>query len=288
VPTGRARAGHFVTAFILIGLAIWVARDQWQDIYQLAYTNQEYSHIMLVPLVAMYLVYVRRLRLRHFRVSGRWLGVLLVVLGWAMTSSGFTNNIQVAWYTGAVTLLVGAIVTAFGKNALFKFLPAVAVLAMLVPVPQTIRLAIAHPLQEYTAWLTSFLLDLVGVQSQQIGMTLSINGVPLRVAEACNGMRIVFPLMLLAYGFSFALPLRNRVRLLLLLASPLVALVCNVVRTIPTVYVYGHDAVMGRQFHDISGWAMLPIAFVVLLLIIKTMRWAMLPIERFTLASQAR
>jgi exosortase len=280
--------GHLLTALGLGALAVWVCLDPWSEILELAWTNQEYSHILLVPFVAAFLVWVRRLRLLHFRVSHRWLGALLVVTGWAMTSLSYTANFQAGWYAGAVVILVGAVVTSLGKNALFQFLPAAVVLVFLVPFPQGIRQAIALPLQEWTAWITAFLLDLVGVQSQSAGTSLSINGVPLQVAEACNGMRIVFPLILIGYAFSFALPLRNRVRVLLLLASPLIALVSNVVRTIPTVYLYGQDADYGRQFHDFSGWAMVPIAFVVLLLIIKLLRWTALPIERFTLASQAR
>lgn len=286
--TDRVRPVHLMLAVVLVALAIWVTREPWREIYELATTNAEYGHILLVPAIAAFLVYVRRLRLRHFRVTGRGLGAILVIVGWAMTANGYKYDIQTAWYGGAIAVALGGLVTALGKNAIFSFMPATLVLGFLVPVPQTIRLAIAQPLQEWTAWIANFLLDLVGVATQLTGATLSINGQLVRVAEACNGMRIVFPLILIAYAFSFGLPLRNRVRLILIIASPLVALLCNVIRTLPTVYLFGHDATLGRQFHDISGWAMLPIAFVILMLIIKTMRWAMLPIERYSLAGQGR
>ena len=110
------------------------------------------------------------------------------------------------------------------------------------------------------------------------------------VAEACNGMRLVFPLVLITFVFAFSIPLRNRIRAVLLLASPLVALVCNVIRTVPTVWVHGQfpdgRSAFPEQFHTAAGWAMLPLAFVVLLVIIRLMRWAQLPIQRYTLASQ--
>ncbi len=50
---------------------------------------------------------------------------------------------------------------------------------------------------------------------------------------------MVFGLILVSYAFAFSLPLRNRVRLLILLASPLAAILCNLVRILPTVWVYG-------------------------------------------------
>ena len=34
------------------------------------------------------------------------------------------------------------------------------------------------------------------------------------------------------------------------------------------------------MFHDYSGWLMLPIAFLILLGIIKMLRWAMIPVMR--------
>jgi exosortase/archaeosortase family protein len=95
-------------------------------------------------------------------------------------------------------------------------------------------------------------------------------------------MRLVFPLFLIAYAFAFGLPLRASVRTLLILASPLVALIANVVRTLPTIYIYGQSEYWGRLFHDWAGWAMLPVAFVVLLGLIRLMRWAQLPIQRYT------
>ena len=97
-------------------------------------------------------------------------------------------------------------------------------------------------------------------------------------------------LILVTYAFTFALPLRNRVRLLLLLASPLVAIFCNVVRMMPTVWLYGkydaHDHFVPDTFHAIAGWAMSLVAFLLLLGIIKLLKWAMVPVTRFPLASQ--
>ena len=71
---------------------------------------------------------------------------------------------------------------------------------------------------------------------------LTINGVPVHIIEACNGLRMVFALILVSYAFSYGLPLRNSVRFLVLLASPLVAILCNVLRTVPLVWLYGNKS----------------------------------------------
>jgi exosortase len=171
----------------------------------------------------------------------------------------------------------------------FRFFPAIAVLIFLVPVPGRLRQAIALPLQTWTANVTQTSLEICGVEAQVSGNTLSINGEKVIVAEACNGLRMVFPLILVSYAFSFALPLRNRVRVLVLLASPLVAIFCNVLRTLPTVWLYGkygQFAKLPNQFHEYAGWPMLLVSFLLLLGIIKLLKWTMLPVTRFPLASQ--
>jgi exosortase len=161
------------------------------------------------------------------------------------------------------------------------------VLIFLVPVPGRIRQQIALPLQTWTARTAQTGLEICGVETEVSGNTLSINGQPVTVAEACNGMRMVFPLLLVSYAFSFALPLRNSVRFLVLLASPLVAIFCNVLRTMPTIWLYGNASkTVADQFHAWSPWPMLLLSFLLLLAIIKALKWAMLPLTRFPLASQ--
>ncbi len=115
---------------------------------------------------------------------------------------------------------------------------------------------------------------------------MSLNNQPVNIAEACNGLRMVFALVLITYAFCFGLPLRNSVRFFLLAASPLATIFCNVLRILPTIWIYGyHGKAVGNLFHTYSGWLMLPISFLMLLAIIKVLRWAMIPVMRYTLAS---
>ena len=41
----------------------------------------------------------------------------------------------------------------------------------------------------------------------------------------------------------------------------------------------------GDVFHKYSGWLMLPISFLILLAVIGALKWAMVPVMRYTLAS---
>jgi exosortase len=239
------------------------------------------------------MVFVRRLRFRHCKPIATSLGVLVVAGGWAIHAFGYYNGYQTLWHAGAVVVMVGCILSILGKHALFRFFPALAVLVFMIPVPPHYRLKIAVPLQQWTAQISQIILEVFAVPVERSGSKLSINGVDVNIIEACNGLRMVFPLILISYAFSFGLPLRNSVRFLVLLASPLSAIFCNVVRIVPTVCLFGYfpkkagdpGPSIGEVFHDYSGWLMLPISFLILLGIIKVLRWAMLPVMKYTLAS---
>jgi exosortase/archaeosortase family protein len=130
-------------------------------------------------------------------------------------------------------------------------------------------------------------LETFGVPIERSMNLLTINGQDVAVAEACNGMRMVLALILVSYAFAFSIPLRWYARTLVLVMSPVAALGCNVIRLLPTVVLYGYaDESLADSFHDISGWLMVPLAFCALLGLFALLRWALIPVTRFTLAYQ--
>lgn len=286
----RWTSWHVTAATVMGAFAVLATWDAWSDIYLIARRNEEYSHIFLVPLVAAAMIYVRRARFRYCKPTGTAIGFLVAAFGWVVHVFGFYHNYESLWHFGAVLVLLGCVLSIFGKHALFRFFPAIAVLVFLVPVPGMIRLKIAAPLENWTAQISELLLNAFNLGVTRSGNQLWVVGVdgipkPVNIIEACNGLRMVFALILVSYFFCFALPLRNPVRFIILLVSPFAAILCNVVRILPTVWLYSYSDQAGNTFHNYSGWLMLPISFLILLAVIGALRWAMLPVMRYTLAS---
>ncbi len=272
---------------VLILAVIWLTRDTWADIISFATTDEEQSHILLVPIVAGWMAWIRRQRLRRLRPSGTLVGPATILVGWGMSYIGFYHAVQSSWHAGAIVMLIGALITGLGLNTLFKLFPAFAVLVFAVPMPGTLRHLVAGPLQTASAAVTQVVLETFGVPIERSMNLLTINGHDVAVAEACNGMRMVLALVLVSYAFAFSIPLRWYARSLVLVLSPLAALGCNVVRLLPTVVLYGYaDESVANAFHDVSGWLMVPLAFCLLLGIFAMLRWALIPVTRFTLAYQ--
>jgi exosortase len=280
--------GHFLLGLFMLAAGLFATRHAFEDILRIATTDEESSHILLVPVVCAWLAWVRRGRLRFVRPRGQWLGVGILVLGWFIHSYGDFHLIETFWYGGAVMVVVGSVLTVGGSDLLKQFLPVFAVLAFIVPVPGLIRWEIAGPLQVATAKATHYVLVILGIPADLHGNVININGVDVAIAEACNGLRMVFALVLVSFAFAFGLPLKAYVRFLILAASPISAIICNVIRLVPTVWVYGKFSIeVADTIHDITGWIMLPIAFLILLGIIKILRWAMIPVTQYTLAYEA-
>ncbi|MFW6061968.1 MAG: exosortase/archaeosortase family protein [Planctomycetota bacterium] len=276
---------HLVTLAGLVAAGIAGTWEAWTDIAQIAVRDEEASHIFLVPIVFGWLIWVRRPRLRRCRPVGNWAGPLLAGIGWVLSSIGYNHAIQAFWHGGSLLLVLGCVVTAVGLEVVWQFLPAFAVLVFLVPVPGMLRQRIAIPLQTATAEVTHQVFEVLGLNVPRSGNVLSINGTEVGIAEACNGLRMVFALVLVSYAFAFGSPLRWYVRGLILAACPLSAIACNVIRLVPTVWLYGYGSTaMAETFHNVSGWGMLVVAFLLLFAILRALRWALVPVTQYTLA----
>ncbi len=283
----RSDSTMWIAAAAFTLVAIVATREAWGDIWMIAGADEESSHIFLVPIVAAWMAWLRRSRLRHVEPGPSPVGPAMVLVGWVSLLVGYNFAMQALWHGGAIVVAVGAFVSVAGHRVMLRLLPAFLVLGFMIPVPGFIRQTIALPLQTATAAATQIVFDVAGVPVERGGNLLTVNGVDVAVAEACNGMRMVFALALVAYAFAFSMPLNNWVRLLILVASPIVAIVCNVIRLSPTVWLYGYaERSTADMFHDLSGWLMLPIAFFLLLGIIRSLSWALIPVNRFNLAYQ--
>ena len=262
-------------------------RQPLLDILGIAGRDQEQTYILLVPFVAAWLLWLRRSRFRYVRFRPSYTGPAAVILGSLMSWWGFESGTQIAWHAGAGLALVGVVLSMTGLEPLRQFAPVFAVLALALPVPGVLRQAIALPLQTMATMVTHSMLELCGVAAIRYGNMLVINGQEIAVGEACNGLRMVFAFTLVVYAFAFSVPLKLPTRVILIVLSPIMALVCNVIRLVPTSVFYGYGTASGAEwFHALTGWLMLPVALVILVRLLRLLTWLELPVARFRLANQ--
>lgn len=263
----------------LVALAIGAAWPVWSNIFAVGIEDEEQSHVLIAPLVIVWLAWLRRDRLRYFGPRWSWLGPGVIAGGFGLMYYGERGFFDAFEQLGAILLLVGALLTVMGPRLASNLYPAFGAMVFLMHVPGRVRLQIAGPLQEWSAMITEWALGVLQYPVAREGDQLVINGVSVGIEEACNGMRMVSAMALVAYAFVFSVPMRNWVRLLILAATPVVALAVNVLRLAPTTVMYGYSSQDAADlFHDVSGWGALVVALAGLWAFMGVLRWLDIPI----------
>jgi len=270
---------------MLVALAIGAAWHVWASIMTVGIEDEEQSHVLIAPLVVVWLAWLRRDRFRFVGPRWSWAGPAVALAGIGLMWFGERNLFEVFEQLGAIFLLVGAILSIIGVRLAAHLYPSFGAMIFLLHVPGMFRQDIALPLQNASAQITEWTLGMLQFPIERAGNQLLINGVEVGIAEACNGMRMVSALALVSYAFVFSVPMRNWVRVLILAASPLVALAVNVLRLAPTTLMYGYtEADTAKLFHDVSGWAALLVALAVLWAFLALLRWLEVPIAPIKVA----
>ena len=283
----RISYGDMFMLALIAGLSVWVSAEAWLDMYSRAIIDTENGQALFAPLVAFYLFWVRRSRLQFIGYSPSFSGVAVIVLGYMALQWGIESNTLVVWHLGAIFMVIGSLLTVMGLEFARQFGPALIALLFIIPTPGIVRITLAEPMQELATELTMTVRDGIGVNAIKQGLVIQVGNPPIDVAigEACNGMRMIFALGLVVFGFVFSAPFRSEVRIGLLLVSPLIALSCNIIRLVLTSIVYGFSTQeFADSFHWYSGLAMIPMSLIMLFGIIKLLNWLDIPCMRWRLA----
>ena len=246
--------------------------EVWIDILRMGATREELSYVLLAPAVIAWIAWGRRDRLAKCLMRGGWIGIVAILGGWLLHRYSYGTD-RFFWRVGAVAALGGAIVAALGRDVMWKFAPAFAAMAFLIPISPMGRYALAQPLQDATTVVTQESCEAIGLEVTRSGNLLTINGQPVTVAEACNGMRMIVTLFMVCYVVAFTTPGAGPwSRLVVLALSPLVAIVANVIRLVPTVWLFGNSSPeTAESFHELSGWVMTVLAFLTLMGVFRWM-----------------
>jgi exosortase len=264
-------------AFVYWGVLLRLGRVWWED--------ENYSHGLLVPVVAGYILWSEREHLAGLakRPSLWWggagVGAALLAL-WAGTA-GAELFLQ---RSSLVLLLAGVVVYFWG----FRLLRAVAVplllLALAIPIPSIIFNKVAFPLQLFASRCAVWAmrqLDITVLREGNVIELFPLNATTtkrLEVVEACSGIRSLMTLVTLAVVFAyFTRPSSDdgdgrgswfgpvRATLIVLAAVP-IAIITNAGRVSGTgilSHYYGTQVADGF-FHSFSGWVVYVVAFLLL------------------------
>lgn len=257
-----------LSILIFLGVLALLYMDPVASMVGEWYTDENYSHGFLIPVISGYLLWQRKDELAKARVSPANTGVLIAALGLLMFLVG---NIAGENFTMRFSLLVvvaGAIIFAYGYGFFGAMLFPYMYLFFMLPLPFILYDAVAFPLKlmvtEYSVWA----LKLVGIPVLREGNIIELTNITLEVADACSGIRSIVSLLALSTAFAFFTQSRFHKRFILIALAIPIAIIANSIRVIGTGILasrYGAVAAEGF-FHEFAGLVIFGIAIVMLVL----------------------
>jgi exosortase len=248
----------------LLGLLYWdiLGRlaTQW-------YTDPDYSHGFLVPLVSGYLIWERRSRLAQPVLTPNAWGVPLLGIGLLMLVLGTVGAELYLQRSSLIVVLAGLTLLMLGHEFLRVLIFPLVFLFFMVPLPAIVMNTVAFPLQLFAARTAAFCLFNFGIPVLREGNIIVLAGTTLEVAEACSGIRSLQALMALGTVYAYFSERSVWKRWTLVLLSIPIAIIANAFRVTGTgmlAHSWGVEAAEGF-YHTFSGWLIFIVAFLLLL-----------------------
>ena len=237
--------------------------SDWITIATLAWDKSTFNHILLIPLILIWLVTQRWQQLRQLEPSAWWPGLLLSAAGMVMWLLGAFSGLDAARQLGAVLLLISTVPLFLGLRVSAGLTFPLFYGLLLVPLGEELVPA----LQMITAEITVFLVSLSGILAEVDGVFIDTPAGLFEVAEACSGVKFLIAMIALGLFVANVCFISWRRRALFLTACVVVPILANGIRAFATIYVaqsIGAEAAVGFD-HLIYGWFFFGIVMAILL-----------------------
>lgn len=260
----------------LLCLALgWLYFDVLRRLTSDWYNDENYSHGLLVPLIAGYALWQNREELSATALRPMtWLGAILmggaVLMLWAGTVGAEMFITRISFLIAIISLVLYF----GGRDWLRQMGFPLLLLLLAIPIPLLIFNRIAFPLQLIASDYAARIINLIGIPAFREGNVIELAQMKLEVVEACSGIRSLMSLATLAVTYvHFAEP--RWWRKIVLVASVIpIAIATNAARVTATgimAHYRGEEAAQGFQ-HAFSGWIMFIVAMLLLLAVAQFLR----------------
>lgn len=235
--------------------------------------DEEYGHGMMVIGLLGYLIYRNRNKLLVSHNSFSWISVPVLLIALLLFFLGEASNIvQIRMYSVWI-FATGATLSIGGWQLFRKLLIPLCIVFLLIPLPGIFGPLLTAELQLISSKLGVWIIRIFGGIVFLEGNVIDMGGVKLLVAEACAGLRYLFPLMSIGAIAGYLMRAPVWMRCTIFIATIPVTIFMNSFRIGVTgllTEAYGSSHTEGF-LHFFEGW----VVFVASLIILITFAWAL-------------
>lgn len=252
-----------------------------------AWQQAEYSHGPLIPLLSGFML-LRQLKTMPEQPGvavNRMPGIFVLVLSMLLALLGLLAHIgDVVAY--ALILWVGAmLLISFGWERGRTLWPPVLHLTFMLPLPGLLYYKVSTTLQFISSEVGVWALQALGTPVFLDGNIIDLGAYQLHVAEACSGLRYLFPIMSFSYIFAVLYRGPGWHKATLLLSAVPIAVLMNSLRIALVgimVNAYGIEQAEGLS-HLMEGWVIF-MACILFLFGLAALMLRLQPAPRMTLS----
>ncbi|MEC9375818.1 MAG: VPLPA-CTERM-specific exosortase XrtD [Pseudomonadota bacterium] len=240
---------------ILAGL-IFIFREGLSVMLSWWENSPEYNHGYLIPFVAVYLALLKADAIRKIKFSGSRSGFPILLLGLSLLYVGELSAVYIITQYAFLISLIGLVIMAYGWPTARKLWAPVAYLFFMIPLPSFLYNGLSSELQLLSSQLGVAFLRLAGVSVYLEGNVIDLGQFQLQVAEACSGLRYLFPLMSFGFLCAFLFKAKAWQKALIFFSSIPITVLMNSFRIgVIGLLVEFYGISMARGFlHDFEGW----------------------------------
>jgi exosortase D (VPLPA-CTERM-specific) len=272
VAPGRGNQAPWLAALPVWGLVaanlallLYVFRDSVAGTVDTWLTSDEYNFGPIVPAVTALMIW-RDLRRTNRPFTGGWIGLGLAFIGLLLGVIEFLTHTRFPGQLGLFIAVIGAIAAWQGGPRSRVIWPALVFLMFGLPMAAGIQTALTAWLQLVSSQGAVAVLRAASITVLREGNIIDLGAIKLEVAEACAGLRYLFPLASFAFLAAYMFIAPRWARLLVFLSSVPITIGMNIFRIALTgvlVDAFGAAAAEGF-FHAFEGWAVYCLCLVIL------------------------
>jgi exosortase D (VPLPA-CTERM-specific) len=252
---------------VAFGLSLWLFWDGISRMWGWWLDAPEYSHGLLIPPITLFLIWQQKDRLERLAFNGSWSGVALVAFGGVLLVLGQLATVYtLIQYAFLVTLFGLALALTGAAGFRLLFMP-LFMLAFMIPLPQFVLANLSTKLQLLSSQLGVWFMRLFDISVFVEGNVIDLGGYKLQVAEACDGLRYLFPLMTLGFLMAYFYKGATWKRVLLFFSSIPITVIMNSFRvgTIGVMVEHWGIAMAEGFLHEFQGWAVFMVSAALML-----------------------
>jgi exosortase len=249
------------SGFIFIAF-LWSYWPGLVELWELWRQSDEYSSGLLVPFLAVYILWSRRDDIARCSVKPSIWGLFAFAGAQAVRFFGLFLMYSSAERLSIVLSIASLVLLLFGFKFFKKISPILLFLCLMLPLPSVIQYYVGLNLQRWATSSAVFCLETLGYAVTQEGHTIEIGNVSVAVLEACNGLRMITAFFVISGLVVLLVQRKWWEKLVILISSLPIALLCNTIRlTVTSIFFTVLEGEYWEKiFHDFGGYAMMPLA----------------------------